>query len=360
MVKKNNPSIVYGQEQNEACRTSTKTCLCGSCVYAYELAYMLDREHKYAFMFGTSDSDGGVIHDLASSIHDKYHKIAFSGKPVTYEWSLENHGAIKHYQSTLLPLINKNEKNFNVLGVVRDITKMLPSGRIPSDIIKDYGAKTFAQVLLKTKEDEKKKISSALHDELGSAAVVLTSILSVLQEDIKEDKKEDALTRTKELNEEIKETIEKLKNIVVMMRPPSLEAVGLDGAIKEIVENLNKFANVRIIYKYEEKESAEIDDEVKIMLFRVVQEGLSNVIKYSKATEAKVLLQNLKNIVRLEVSDNGVGFKRTTSKKLSQLGLLGMEEMVKYLGGKFQIKTALGKGTVINVSCPKVVYKVDI
>ena len=69
---------------------------------------------------------------------------------------------------------------------------------------------------------------------------------------------------------------------------------------------------------------------------------------------------NLKDLVQIEVKDNGKGFVKGKSRKLHQTGLLGMEESVNYLGGKFEIQTAPGKGTVVKVSCPKVVYKVRI
>ncbi|WP_424243939.1 signal transduction histidine kinase [Elusimicrobium posterum] len=228
------------------------------------------------------------------------------------------------------------------------------------NMVFDSNRKSLTQLLIKAREDEKKRISTALHDEIGTTAVILTSILSVLKEDIKENQNKDALERAEELDRQIKECVEKVKNIVVNMRPPSLDAVGLDGAVKELVESFNKFANVNIVYTYREEDDGIIDDEIKIMLYRIIQESLNNVLKHSGATKAQVKLENLRNIVKIEVSDNGKGFKKEKKKGLAKIGLNSMKESIKYLGGKFEIKSILGKGTRVKVSCPKIAYEVTI
>ncbi|MGB2578726.1 signal transduction histidine kinase [Elusimicrobium simillimum] len=353
----NNKSVIYDMPLTVALAKDKKDLSKHVCEDCYELVYMLMADNKYAFIFGDGADGKPLDVDVNGPVHEKYHKDAIAGHKVVYEWSLNTKGGVKYYQSTLLPLIHEEGKP-NVLGIVKDLSPA--AYNISQSMVRDYGAKTFAQILIKTREDEKKKIASALHDEIGSTAVILTSILSILQEDLKENKTEDAIKRAGELDAKIKECIDRVKNLVVTMRPPSIDAVGLDGAVKELVENISKFANVKVVYNYREEDNGNIDDEVKIMLYRVVQESLNNALKHAKASRITVSLQNLENIVKIEVEDDGIGFKKGKQKKLSQIGLLGMEESVKYLGGKFDVQTALGKGTKISVSCPKVIYKVEI
>ncbi|MCL2888738.1 MAG: sensor histidine kinase [Elusimicrobia bacterium] len=317
---------------------------------SYELVYMLDAKHKYAFIFGGEKAGHPENAGLNEPLHEKYHNAALSGKGVIYEWGSGG----RNYRTALIPL--GGGQVTNVLGIVKE----LPASSGPSNMVRDGGAKTFSQVLLKTREEEKKRVASALHDEIGTTAVILTSILSILESDIKEGKKADALRRAKEMDARIKECVERIKSLIVTMRPPSIDAAGLDGAVKELVENLNKVSPVKIKYVYEEEDNGAIDDEVKIMLYRVVQESLNNALKHAQAKNINVTLQNLKNLVKIEVKDDGRGFKKAEKPTLSHLGLPGMKESVSYLGGQFKIKTNLGKGTVVAVSCPKVIYKVEL
>ncbi|MDR0291917.1 MAG: sensor histidine kinase [Elusimicrobium sp.] len=325
---------------------------CGmpACMSYYELVYMLDAAHKYAFIFGGSKACRAADVEINGSVHEKHHNAALAGAGAIYEWSSGG----KDYRTALIPL--GCGQVTNVLGLVKE----LPRSRGPANMVRDIGAKTFSQALLKTREDEKKKIAGALHDEIGTTAVILTSILSILESDIKEDKKTDALRRAKEMDVKIKESVERLKNLIVTMRPPSIDAVGLEGAVKELVGNLNQVSPVKIKYVYEEEDGGAIDDEVKIMLYRVIQESLNNALKHAKAQNINVTLQNLKNLVKIEVKDDGRGFKKAEKPTLSHLGLPGMKDSVSYLGGQFKIKTDLGKGTVVAVSCPKVIYKVEL
>jgi len=323
-------------------------------VYSYELVYMLDAKHKRAFIFGQKDcggkDPGGAV--LYAPMHEKYHDAALAGREVSYEWAAGG----KSYRSTLIPLVDGKGAVTNVLGLVKDISAFT----VPANIVRDVGTKTFSQILIKAREEEKKKFAGAMHDEIGTMAVVLTSILSVLESDVNENKKPAALRRAVELKAKIKESVERMKNLIVTMRPPNIDTAGLDGAVKEMVEGLNRISGASIKYKYVEEDDGFIDGEVKIMLYRVVQESLTNALKHSCAQNINVTLQNLKNLVKIEVSDDGRGFRPAGKQTLGHLGLPGMEESVKYLGGQFKIKTALGRGTVVQVSCPKVIYKVGI
>ena len=319
------------------------------CMSSYELVYMLDAEHKYAFIFGETCGNGASCAARSAAAHEKYHKAAFAGKQISYDWKCCG----VCYRTNLLPL--GAGKISHVLGIVSKVT----GSCAPANMVRDGGA-TLSQVLLKTREDEKKKIAGALHDEIGTTAVILTSILSILESDIKENKKTAALRRAGEMDVKIKECVDRLKNLIVTMRPPSIDSVGLEDAVKELVEHLNEVAPVKIKYFYEEDGDGQIDDEVKIMLYRVVQESLNNALRHAAAQNIEVTLQNLKNLVKIEVRDNGRGFKPAGKPTAGHLGLRSMKESVKYLGGKFQIKTGAGKGTAVSVSCPKVIYKVGI
>ena len=100
-----------------------------------------------------------------------------------------------------------------------------------------------------------------------------------------------------------------------------------------------------------------ICDRVKILLYRIVQEALSNVVKHAHASEVNVTLKREKGHLLLTVRDNGDGFVRTKGSSIHHVGLLAMKNSVLLLGGRLTISSKLGKGTRIAAVCPCMVYE---
>ena len=91
-----------------------------------------------------------------------------------------------------------------------------------------------------------------------------------------------------------------------------------------------------------------------------MQESLTNIVKHSKAKIATVKCSKSNGEVKLEISDNGVGFKPKKANSLRNIGIIGMKEQVKYIGGEFKIKSIIGEGTTVLVRCPSTVYMVEL
>ena len=99
-----------------------------------------------------------------------------------------------------------------------------------------------------------------------------------------------------------------------------------------------------------------ISDSVKILLYRIVQEALNNIVKHARASKIYVLLARQGDQIRLVVEDDGIGFKPVKQRSIRKVGLLAMQDSVRLLGGTISIKSTPGKGTRIEVACPCVVY----
>lgn len=293
--------------------------------------------------------------DLLKGIHADKLRAALAGRAQQYNWSDITKPAF--YQTTVLPLPAAFKKPL-VLIMIKEIKTAGASQTRESFLREGPGQPTVTQLLLSAREEEKRKIAKALHDELGSTAVILTSLLTLVRSQVSKGQKAQALSRLQELNEQIKLRVERLKNIVVSLRPPSLEQYGaLCGFIAELLENTCKYANIP--YEYECEESCEkgVSDNVKITLYRVVQEALNNIIKHAKAKHIWITLRREKGVLYLRIKDDGVGFVKTRHQSVRRMGLLAMKESVRLLGGTLTIKSALGKGTSIKVTCPCVVYE---
>ena len=95
--------------------------------------------------------------------------------------------------------------------------------------------------------------------------------------------------------------------------------------------------------------------EQKIVLFRVAQESLTNVVKHAQASQVKVALHTLKHVVQMQIRDNGQGFSVDTKvpgRRRKHLGLLGMQERVRLVNGQFAVTSAPGQGTTVCVEIP--------
>ena len=291
-------------------------------------------------------------------LHLQAAQAALKGEIYSYEWGVDKGSTHTFYQTTLVPLRGDDGGITTLLSLTRDITHwgsayrggyMLREGGVP---------RTFSQILLAARENEKREISKALHDEIGSTAVILTALLSLVKASVKENDKKQALEEIAKLDAQIKESIERVKNIVVSLRPPALDNDGgLGGSVRELLENISELVHIPYTFDYDPKDNKiTVSDEVKILLYRIVQESLNNIVKHAQAKHIYVLLKRDEHTVHLVVADDGVGFKQTKQRSIRKVGLLAMQDSVQLLGGAISIKSTPGKGTRIEVECPCVVY----
>lgn len=322
----------------------------------YDLVYVADVRDEQIFMFGKPAGFGRQISvDPSQPVHSRAHEKAAGGEIINYEWSVNKEAKTCFFQSTLIPLRDGKGRVGSVLGLVKNITPWAYK-YAHTHFLREVGGRTFPQLLLMAREEERRQISSALHDEIGSAAVILTSLLSLVKESVRSGDRKRALKDIADLDAQIKNCIERVKNIVVSLRPPNLEAVTLADALQELLDSVTRYKNIKHTFSAESADGQSVSDEVKIVLYRVAQESLNNVIKHSAATRVDVSIKRGKKYVTLRISDNGKGFKQSAQKSIAHIGLLSMRDSVAYLGGKLTVKSEPGKGTVIEAKCPKVVY----
>jgi len=273
-----------------------------------------------------------------------------------YEWVQTGRPDIL-WQTTCIALVNRQGNISQLLSLSRDISSTAPYRGAAG--LRDWSApKTFAQLLLAARENEKKSISKALHDEIGSAAVILTALLSLVKGDILKGKKQQALKDITNLDTQIKNYVENIKNIVVSLRPPTLDNQGgLRGAVQDLLDNIQHLHHIPYTFSYAPSlQKVTVSDNVRTLLFRIVQEALTNAIKHARAKHLTVRIGVKQQNILLSVQDDGIGFNTTQQRSLQQVGLQAMKESVELLGGTISIKSAIGKGTRICVSCPRVIY----
>jgi signal transduction histidine kinase len=213
--------------------------------------------------------------------------------------------------------------------------------------------KSFSRRILSIREEEKINLSNILHDEVGCMAVALSSSLTGIEELIKNNNMRAALETSARAKSELKEFVSRLKKIAVDLRPPDLDIIGLTAALREYFSNVKKCVDIRINFSAELDEK-KVDDKTAVVLYRVIQEALNNVIKHASANTMEVDIFSRANRIKLNLSDNGKGFNTEKSKKETgkHLGIRGMKEMIESLKGTFNIKSVRGKGTNISITIP--------
>jgi signal transduction histidine kinase len=211
----------------------------------------------------------------------------------------------------------------------------------------------LSRQILSAQEDERKRISRELHDVI---AQTLTSINVRLAE-----LKRSAALNTRGLDRNIERTqrlVAHSVNIVHQfareLRPSVLDDLGLIPALHTFLKNFRKETGIRVsLSTFAAVE--EMNGDKRTVLYRVAQEALTNIARHARASEAKVNIQRLNGAVVMKIVDNGKGFdtqRESNGRPGKRLGLLGMRERLEMVGGKFAVRSAPGKGTVIAVEIP--------
>lgn len=208
----------------------------------------------------------------------------------------------------------------------------------------------FAFHLMTVREDERKTVAREIHDELGQSLTSLKFSISWVKQHIHTDR-EVLERKTQELMEDIGETMKSFRRIYTALHPALLEDLGLYGALDWLVNSVAKSVNYPIEFITNiEKEN--IDPNKSLIIYRLVQESLTNIMRYANPTFVTLILNKEVNNILLEIVDNGIGFDISKVDTKEHHGILGIRERVYSVGGKFKINSVVGTGTTIKVSIP--------
>ena len=311
-----------------------------------------------AHVFRAADSDVGNEVVQAHSMHgQQLRQVEASGQICHYEWTMDHAKKTHLYQTSLIPLSGPDGKVTSILSATQDITHV---DTVQPHVLKERThAHTFPQILIAARENEKRNICRAMHDEIGSASVMLLALVSVVKQEIENKLLEQAVHSVDQLGQELQASLERLHSVVVSLRPPSLDTDGaLRGSIEELLEKVCPLGHVPYQFICDKAlDEKGICDSVKILLYRTVQEALNNVVKHAKATQVIVSLKRNKSRLELIIKDNGVGFEREKRLSVKHVGLLSMREGIRSISGRLTIQTAPGQGTCIRAVCPCIVYE---
>ena len=210
---------------------------------------------------------------------------------------------------------------------------------------------TFSRQLIESQEAERKRIAGELHDGLGQTLLIIKNRAFL---GTKANNLEVANEQLGEISASSGAAINQAREIAYFLRPSQLERLGLTSAIEEILEQVSESSEIKFKYEIDSLDGI-FSPADEINFYRIVQESLSNILKHSEASKAKVSVSRKDDKIELLVQDNGKGFavEKSNIHGKSGFGLIGMEERVRILGGKISIKSEKGKGTKVLVMIEK-------
>ena len=205
-------------------------------------------------------------------------------------------------------------------------------------------------------EEERHRIAQGLHDGIGQSLSLLRMKLMKITENENVVLKDINHTA---LMDSLESIITELKDISYRLKPKTLEEMGLGIALKLLVNQISEDSGIKgeaNIFG----EVIRLDNKVEISLYRIVQEATNNILKYSKATNFSVQLLITSKIIRLIISDNGIGFDAeqilSDNGPIRGMGLINIKERVEHLQGQLKIESSPGNGTMIvaEIKQPKI------
>jgi signal transduction histidine kinase len=209
--------------------------------------------------------------------------------------------------------------------------------------------------LLSAQEEERKRISRELHDEVAQVLTGINLHLATLKKETTADTKnlKRKITHTQRL---VVRSLSTVHRFAGQLRPAALDDLGLIPALHSYMKDFAKQTGLAIRFTSFTRESIEqLDSVARMVFYRVAQESLANVAHHAQASLVKVSVRRLRGIVRMEIKDDGKSFQVqgvSPAGRNKGLGLLGMRERVSMVGGRFAVESSPGKGTTIRAEIP--------
>ncbi len=209
--------------------------------------------------------------------------------------------------------------------------------------------------LMHAQEEERKRISQELHDELGQSLTAMGINLAAMRALLPEELNPMALDRLEETTDLVDETLDRVRDLSLELRPSMLDDLGLVPTVRWYVGSYERRAEVHVVLRINNLDER-LTPEMETLLYRVVQEALTNVARHAQASTVDVQLERTGNVINVLIEDDGIGFDdhevgaRAAPERGA--GLLGIRERVVSRNGTLDIDSKPGQGTRLTIHMP--------
>jgi signal transduction histidine kinase len=216
---------------------------------------------------------------------------------------------------------------------------------------KEAARQVLLRSLVEAQEEERKRLARELHDGAGQTLTSLLVRLKTLEKKTESPLLQKDLQTMQNL---VSDTIEQVRALAHELRPAALEEFGLSLALESLVKEVSQQDGLEAVCRCD-TESRGIPNEIEAVMYRIAQEGVTNILRHAQATHMSLFIKCFPQVITMVIEDDGVGFdpeKLGSDQGKRHLGLISMRERAEILGGSLDILTAPGKGTTIQVQIP--------
>jgi signal transduction histidine kinase len=217
--------------------------------------------------------------------------------------------------------------------------------------------RSLSAQLRTAQEEERKYLSRELHDQVGQMLTGLRMELNAVSR-LEGNPESEVSTRLARARGTVEQTLGIVRDIAMLLRPSMLDDLGLTPALNWLVKEMSRTSGLDLRAEIA-KGVDDLPDAHRTCLFRVVQEALTNAVRHSGAASVGLKVDLTGPWIQASIKDDGKGFEADTERPKG-LGLVGMEERVRELGGMVQVSSAPGRGTLIEVRLPRPAPRKDL
>jgi PAS domain S-box-containing protein len=316
---------------------------------------ILDRRAKFAYLNtaacqiferqgkGTpriGDDFFSFIHPDRKELYRNFINEAFNNQVSVFILNYPQNGKDTWYELSYRPVVNADGSVDYVCVKATDITE---KKRLEEE--KKELQNKILKATIAAQEKERSLIGRELHDNVNQ---VLTTVKLYTELCYHEEKPNKELLY-KSLNQ-VNYCIEEIRNLSRRLAVPKTEDENFSKLIRELIDSINATRKTNIELITHGVKNLELNQELKTTVYRIVQEQLTNVLKYAHATEVKVTIAATKSVLAVEVQDNGMGFN--LEEKKNSNGLTNMRSRTQLLGGTMHFETAPGRGCTLTAEFP--------
>ena len=246
----------------------------------------------------------------------------------------------------VLPMIDEKGNVVAVIEHIRDISEQKKA---------EEHIHMLNRQLMQAQESERQMLSRELHDTVAQDLSVAKMECDLIYGELLKDRASEA-QQVREIIGVLQKTIQGVRNMAYELRPPGLEDLGLVETVYQFCEDFTQMWGVPVDFQSAGLKNLKLDHDIQINLYRLIQEGLTNIRKHAAASRATVKMAAAFPNIIIRIEDNGRGFdvqQRASAKNHEKrMGLRSMQERVKLMNGAMKLQSKPGQGTKVAIKLP--------
>jgi PAS domain S-box-containing protein len=256
--------------------------------------------------------------------------------------------------ASISPVLNETGKITSFVGVKEDITRQKKAQDEASRLLSDN--RRLSRQLMQSQEDERRYIARELHDELGQSLTAIDTVSRLISLNSSD---EGVIDKANEIASITSELFKDVRSMLITIRPPMLDSVGLSAALENMTAQWKASADISCTLNIADNLD-DFPDIVNIVIYRVLQECLTNISRHAMADRVEITLSTFarqsesdlsEGVLQLDIRDNGKGVNLEEPNVMG-LGMVGIRERVHALGGSCAFNSLPGQGMHISITIP--------